>query len=43
VDGEAVDALVGLGYTRKQAADALDGIEGSVEEKIRQALKRLSR
>jgi holliday junction DNA helicase RuvA len=41
--GEAADALIGLGYSRKQANDALDGLEGNVEEKIRQALKRLSR
>ncbi|TAK04095.1 Holliday junction branch migration protein RuvA [Patescibacteria group bacterium] len=40
---ESVDALVGLGYSRKQAADALDGLEGDTEGKIRQALKRLSR
>lgn len=40
---EAVDALMGLGYGRKQAMDALDGVEGGTEEKIRQALKRLSR
>ena len=42
-EGEAVDALVGLGYTRKQASDALEGLDGSVEDQIRQALKRLSR
>lgn len=42
-DEEAVDALVGLGYSRKQALDALDTLEGTTEEKIRQALKRLSR
>ena len=40
---EAVEALTGLGYSRKQAADALEGIEGDTEEKIRSALKRLSR
>lgn len=40
---EAVDALMGLGYSRKQAVDALESLEGTTEEKIRQALKRLSR
>jgi Holliday junction DNA helicase RuvA len=40
---EAVEALVGLGYSRRQAVDALDGLEGSTEEKIRHGLKRLSR
>lgn len=42
-NGEEIDALVGLGYTRKQADDALKGTKGSVEDRIRAALKSLSR
>lgn len=41
----AADALVVLGYTRKEACDALDGIpEGTaLEDMIRQGLKKLMR
>lgn len=43
-DGEAVDALVGLGYSRRDVSEVLRGLEaGSTEEKIRAALKQLSR
>ena len=42
--GEAMEALVGLGYTRRDAEAALSGIdEGDTESRIRLALKRLSR
>lgn len=44
VDQDTVDALVGLGYSRKQAEQALDGLSGeTAEERIRAALKMLSR
>ena len=41
----AVDALVVLGYTRKEAYDALDGIEEGIalEDMIRRGLKKLMR
>ncbi len=42
-NGEEIDALMGLGYTRKQADDALKDTKGSVEDRIRAALKSLSR
>jgi Holliday junction DNA helicase RuvA len=43
-DADAVEALVGLGYARRQAEEALSGIEGATtEERIRAALKFLSR
>lgn len=43
-DGDAVEALVGLGYSRRDAETALSGIEeGDTESRIRVALKRLSR
>lgn len=42
VDLESMDALVSLGYTRKQAEAALLGIEGvSLEERVKAALKSL--
>lgn len=40
---EASEALLAMGYTRKQATEALEGVEGDTEEQIRTALKRLSR
>ncbi len=41
---EAVDALVGLGYSREEARGALEGIAGeAVEERVKAALKRLGR
>lgn len=44
LDGDAVEALVGLGYSRRDAEAALSGIEeGDTEGRIRIALKRLSR
>jgi Holliday junction DNA helicase RuvA len=40
---EAVDALEALGYSRREAADALEGVEGgTVEERIRAALRGLA-
>lgn len=43
-DRDAVDALIGLGYSRRDAQAALSGIEeGDTEARIRVALKRLSR
>lgn len=42
-DGDAIEALVGLGYSRRDAEAALSGIEGEdTEARIRIALKRLS-
>ena len=44
MDVDAIDALVGLGYTRRDAQAALSGIDdGDTESRIRLALKRLSR
>ncbi len=44
VDEEAVDALLGLGYARKQAEEALARTEGvSTEARVRGALNWLSR
>jgi len=40
---EAADALVGLGYSREEARHALTGMEGTAEERIRSALKRLGK
>lgn len=41
---EAMDALVGLGYSRDEARNAVVGIEGAtVEERVKAALKRLGR
>ncbi len=43
-DQDAIEGLVGLGYSRKQAQDALAAVEGeTTEARIRAALKRLSR
>lgn len=44
LDHDAIEALVGLGYARKDAEAALSGIEAEdTETRIRTALKRLSR
>lgn len=44
MDEDAVQALVGLGYQRKEAVDALAHTEGvSTEARVRGALKQLSR
>jgi len=43
IDEEAVEALLGLGYKRKEAERLLDGVEGTTEEKIKSALKSLAR
>ncbi|MBI4256525.1 Holliday junction branch migration protein RuvA [Candidatus Uhrbacteria bacterium] len=44
LDGDAIEALIGLGYSRRDAEAALSGIkEGDTESRIRLALKRLSR
>jgi len=44
LDADAIEALVGLGYSRRDAQTALSGIdEGDTESRIRLALKRLSR
>jgi Holliday junction DNA helicase RuvA len=40
---EAVDALTSLGYSREEARAALAGIDGTPEEKIKAALKRLGK
>jgi holliday junction DNA helicase RuvA len=40
---EAAEALVGLGYSREEARSAVAGIEGSVEDRVRAALKRLGK
>ena len=40
---EAVDALTGLGYSREEAKGAVEGIDGTVEERIKGALKRQGR
>ncbi len=40
---EAADALVGLGYSREEARQAVEGIEGAVEDRVRAALKRLGK
>ena len=42
-DRDAVEALVGLGYSRRQAEEACSGLEGSMEEQVRAALKTLAR
>src|SRR3989338_6447193 len=36
-DEDALQALVGLGYKRKEALEILKGLEGSTEEKIKSA------
>ncbi len=44
VDQDALEALVALGYARKQAEGALESIdESTTEAKIRAALKQLGR
>lgn len=44
LDGDTIEALVGLGYSRRDAEAALSGVEGEdTEARIRVALKRLSR
>lgn len=44
VNREALDALISLGYARRQAEEALSGLEvETTEERIRMALKFLSR
>lgn len=44
VDEEAAMALMGLGYTKLQAQEALSSVDGgSTEERIRAALKMLAR
>jgi len=44
LDDDAVEGLVGLGYARKQAEEAVAGLEAeTTEERIRAALKILSR
>jgi Holliday junction DNA helicase RuvA len=40
---EAADALIGLGYSREEARSAVDGLEGTTEERVRAALKRLGK
>lgn len=40
-DNEALSALVVLGYSRAEAEKALIGAEGTIEDKIKYALKRL--
>jgi len=43
-DQDAVDGLMGLGYSRRDAEAALSGLdEGSTEDRIRKALKRMVR
>ena len=44
IDQDTIDALVGLGYSCKQAEQVLDGLEGeTAEDRIRAALKLLNR
>ncbi|MFA4845028.1 MAG: Holliday junction branch migration protein RuvA [Patescibacteria group bacterium] len=44
LDADAIEALVGLGYSRRDAQAALSGIqEENTDDRIRAALKRLSR
>lgn len=43
-DNDAVEGLVGLGYSRRQAEDVVAGLEGeTTEDRLRAALKILSR
>ncbi len=43
-DSDAIDALVALGYSKKDAEQVLSGIEGeSTEDRIRQALRSIAR
>ncbi len=39
-DKDAIEALMSLGYQRRDAVEALKGLEGSTEDRIKQALKR---
>lgn len=44
LDADAIEALMSLGYSRRQVQDALSGLEAaSTEDRIRAALKVLSR
>ena len=44
VDSDAVDALVALGYSKKDAEQTIAGVEGkSTEERVRQALRLIGR
>ncbi|MBI5793857.1 Holliday junction branch migration protein RuvA [Candidatus Uhrbacteria bacterium] len=44
MDADAIEALVGLGYSRRDAQAALSGIqEQTTDDRIRAALRRLSR
>lgn len=44
LDSDAIEALIGLGYARKQAEEALSNVEAdTTEQRIRAALKALSR
>jgi len=41
---DAADALIGLGYSREEARQAVAGIEGeTIEDRVKAALKRLGR
>ncbi len=42
-NNEAIEALTALGYTQNEAAKAVMGLEGSVEQIVGQALKNLMR
>lgn len=42
VDTDAVGALIGLGYSRREAELALEGVDGTTEEKIKAALRMLA-
>lgn len=43
-DADAVDALIGLGYSRQQAVESLRQVKGeTVEERLKEALKILGR
>lgn len=43
MDEDALEALVGLGYKRREALRVLEGLEGDTDEKIKAALKALAR
>lgn len=44
IDADAIEALIGLGYIRRDAEAALNGLEQvTTDDRIRAALKRLSR
>ncbi len=44
IDDDAIEGLIGLGYTRRDAESALSGLEErTTDDRIRAALKRLSR